>query len=303
MHPDLNLLIALDALLEERGVGAAADRLGLSQPAMSRTLSRIRRATGDQILVRAGRDMLPTPYAESVRDQVHTLVEEAQAVLRPPRALELAALDRTFTLRCHDALTDSAGPALLAAVREDAPAVRLRFLAESAADTEDLRLGRVDLELSASEPRQQDLRSEVVGSGTLVAVVRADHPAVALTPTSYASADHVTVSRRGRLRDPVDDALEALGLARRVVASAPTTAAALRMVAAGDLMSAVPMVLADAGLAAAGLRTLPLPLDLPPVPLVMSWHHRYEGDPAHAWLRARVREALAGAGVPVPAAD
>jgi DNA-binding transcriptional LysR family regulator len=81
MHLDLNLLTALDALLDERGVGAAADRLHLSQPAMSRTLSRIRRATGDPILVRSGRTMLPTPYAEQIRDEVHQLVTRAQTVL------------------------------------------------------------------------------------------------------------------------------------------------------------------------------------------------------------------------------
>ncbi|WP_207400597.1 LysR family transcriptional regulator [Actinomadura roseirufa] len=294
----MNLLIALDALLEEGSVGGAADRLGLSQPAVSRTLGRIRRATGDQILVRSGQVMLPTPYAIAVRERVHDLVEQAQALLSPVRELDLAVLERTFTLRCHDAVTDAAGPVLLGAVRAEAPGVRLRFLAEPVDDTDDLRSGRVDLEVSAGHRPRPELRSEVVGAGGLVAVLRTGHPITALTWESYAAADHVIVSRRGRLRDPVDDVLEARGLARRVVACVPTTAAALRLVAAGDLVAAVPAMAAGPEAAALGLRALSLPLERRPVPLVMSWHRRYDGDAAHTWLRSRVRRAVGSTGRP-----
>jgi DNA-binding transcriptional LysR family regulator len=289
---DLNLLVALDALLTEGGVGAAADRLNLSQPAMSRTLGRIRRATGDDILVRAGRTMLPTPYALTVRENVHALVVQARALLSPVREIDPATLERTFTLRCHDALTDVLAPALLDAVRGTAPGVSLRFLAEAAVDTDDLRSGRVDLEITSGEPEQTDLRSATVGSGTLVVVLRATRRIRTLTVADYAAGEHVIVSRRGRLRDPLDDALAAHGLARRVVASVPTTATALRLVAAGDLVAAVPSVLAGPGLAAAGVRAVPLPLDVDPVPLVMSWHHRYEGDAEHSWLRVQARRAM-----------
>ncbi|MDI5964957.1 LysR family transcriptional regulator [Streptomyces sp. SL54] len=300
MNLDLNLLVGLDALLEEGSVGGAADRLRLSQPAMSRTLGRIRRATGDRILVRSGRVMLPTPYAEAVREQVHALVEQARALLGPTGEVDPTSLDRTFTLRCHDALTHAAGPAIVAAVRAAAPGVRLRFLAESAVDDDDLRRGRVDLEIAAGLPRQPDLRSEIVGGGTLLAVVRTGHPARTLTSRSYAAYEHVTVSRRGRLHDPLDEALRAEGLNRRVVVSVPTTAAAFRLVASSDLVVAVPEVLARAGLDAAGLRSMALPLTLPPVDLAMSWHLRYDGDAAHSWLRARVRGALSTAGVTAP---
>jgi len=295
---DLNLLAALDALLEEGSVGAAADRLGLSQPAMSRTLGRIRRATGDQILVRSGRSMLPTPYALEVRDEVRAVVERARGLLRPARRVDPATLARTFTLRCNDAVTDTAGPAIIAAARQAAPGVRLRLLAEAATDTEDLRTGRVDLEIHAGSAgaARPDLRSETVGRGGLVVVLRAGHEVRTLTLETYTSCGHVLVSRRGRLRDRIDEELETHGLTRDVVACVPTSTAAFRLVARSDLLTAVPGVLAGDGLAAAGLCALPLPPELAPEPaeVAMTWHRRYDGDGGHAWLRALVRDMLAG---------
>lgn len=135
MQLDLNLLTALDALLEEGSVTGAAARLHVTAPAMSRSLGRIRHVTGDQILVRTGRTMTPTPYAIAVREQVHELLHQVHGVLAPSRELDLATLERTFTLRWHDSLVAMSGPALLTAVRGQAPGVRLRFVAESGTDT------------------------------------------------------------------------------------------------------------------------------------------------------------------------
>src|SRR5690242_9139367 len=109
MQLDLNLLAALDALLEEGSVAGAADRMHVTSPAMSRTLGRIRKATKDQILVRTGRTMTPTPYALAVRAEVHRLVQQAHAVLAPASALDLGTLGRTFTLQWHDAVTSAVG--------------------------------------------------------------------------------------------------------------------------------------------------------------------------------------------------
>lgn len=294
MHLDLNLLVALDALLETGSVAAAADRLYLSQPAMSRTLGRLRRTTGDPILVRAGRAMTPTPYALAVRAEVHALVQGARAVLKPRQTLELGLLERTFTLRCHDALTAAMGPPLITAVQAEAPGVRLRFLAEASGDTLDLRRGEVDLEVGSAAPALPDARAETAGYDRLVVALRPEHPAAVgeLTPKRYAAALHVTVSRRGRLEDPVDGLLAEHGLSRRVVASAPTGAAALEFVRAGDLVAAVPEASLRGPLRALELHTRPLPLAAQPVPVVMVWHARYDADPAHTWLRFRVREAL-----------
>lgn len=161
---DLNLLAALDALLEEGSVAGAAARLHVTAPAMSRSLGRIRRTTGDQILVRTGRTMTPTPYALAVREQVHELLQQVQGVLAPSRELDLTTLERTFTLRWHDSLVALSGPALLAAVRERAPGVRLRFVAEASVDTPELRRGEVDLEANANHPGARDVRAEQVGA-------------------------------------------------------------------------------------------------------------------------------------------
>ena len=206
MHLDLNLLRALDVLLEEGSVASAATRLHLSQPAMSRTLGRIREATGDRILVRAGRAMLPTPYALSVREQVHALVLEAHAVLAPHRELDLQTLHRTFSLRCHDAVTNALGSGLLARVQAQAPGVRLRLLAEGSVDTNELRGGQVDLEVGSTVPTLPDIRHVILGRHRLAVAVRADHPCTrgAFTAERFAQGRHILVSRRGRLRDPVD---------------------------------------------------------------------------------------------------
>lgn len=293
---DLNLLAALDALLEEGSVAGAAARLHVTAPAMSRSLGRIRRTTGDQILVRTGRTMTPTPYALAVREQVHELLQQVQGVLAPSRELDLTTLERTFTLRWHDSLVALSGPALLAAVRERAPGVRLRFVAEASVDTPELRRGEVDLEANANHPGARDVRAEQVGASPLVVVVRQGHPLTrgsTVTAEQYAAAEHVTVSRRGNVGNALDEVLARLGLTRRVVATVPTQAAALEFVRGSDLLISVPEATARAAAADLGLAVLPLPLDLPLAPVYLSWHQRYDTDPAHRWLRGLARSALA----------
>jgi len=297
MQLDLNLLAALDALLEEGSVAGAAARLHVTAPAMSRSLGRIRRTTGDQILVRSGHTMTPTPYAIAVREQVHTLLQQVQGVLAPSRELDLATLERTFTLRWHDSLVALSGPALLAAVRKQAPGVRLRFTAESSIDTPELRRGEVDLEANANRPTAPDIRAERVAESRFVIVVRQRHPLTrvkVVTVARYAASDHITISRRGRLSSALDEALAQLGLTRRVVATAPTEAAAFEFVRRSDLLVTAPESTARSTAADFGLTLLPLPLELPPAPVYLSWHQRYDTDPAHIWLRDLARTALAG---------
>ncbi|MCX5387003.1 LysR family transcriptional regulator [Streptomyces sp. NBC_00083] len=298
MQLDLNLLAALDALLDEGSVAGAAARLHVTAPAMSRSLGRIRRTTGDQILVRTGRTMTPTPYALAIRAQVHELLQQVQGVLAPSRELDLATLERTFTLRWHDSLVALGGPALLAAVREQAPGVRLRFLAESSVDTPELRRGEVDLEANADHPGRSDVRGELVAETGHIVVVRHGHPLArdgSLTLARYADADHLTISRRGRFESALDGALARLGRTRRVVATAPTEAAGLAFVRDSDLLVTAPESTTRAAATDLGLALLPLPFELPAARVYLSWHQRYDTDPAHAWLRDLARTALAGA--------
>ena len=294
MQLDLNLLTALDALLEEGSVAGAAARLYLSEPAMSRTLSRIRRATGDQILVRTGRTMTPTPRALAMRGEVHTLVQQVHHLLAPDQELSLHALERTFTLRCHDALTMTLGPLLLAAIQAQAPGVTLRLLPEAATDTNDLRHGQIDLEIGSAVPSVPEIHFETIGYAQFIVALRPEHPLLEgdLTVERYAQAQHIIVSRRGRLQDPIDEALAAQGLQRRVIATAPTSAAALHFVRHSDLIVAIPKHLCGPGTSAPDLCTLPLPLNVPPVAINQAWHNRYDNDKAHAWLRNLVHEGL-----------
>ena len=294
MHLDLNLLTALDVLLDEGSVAAAAQRLHLSQPAMSRTLGRIRAVMGDPVLVRTGRSMTPTPHAIAIRAEVRAVVQRVHAVLAPDRRLDLGTLSRTFVLRCHDAMLTALGPGLLAAVREQAPGFQFRLLGEADVDTHDLRHGHVDLELSSSKPTSPDVCSEVLGRDRLVVAVRPEHPCGRgkLTARRYANASHLIVSRRGRLRDPIDDALQTLGLRRRVVAAFPTAMAALHAARQSDLVVTVTESACRSTVELLGLRTLSIPLALAPVPIVLAWPRRYDADKAHEWLRGEVRRVF-----------
>lgn len=294
VHVDLNLLVALDALLEENSVQGAADRLQLSAPAVSRTLNRIRRATGDDILVRTGRTMTPTPYALQLRDETHALVQRARTLLSPARRLDLQTLTRVFTLRGHDALTTALAPLLTSSLSTAAPHAALRILSEAPGDSTDLIRGQVDLEVGAGRPSLPEIAFEEVGADRLEVVFRAGHPLLLtrLTPKTFAAAMHVTVSRRGRLRNAIDDALAAQGFERRVITALPTSSAALDLVARTDCLTVVAGRLCRPTWTARELETRPLPFDIPPVPVIIAWHRRYGTDPAHAWLRGMVHDAL-----------
>ncbi|NUS26385.1 MAG: LysR family transcriptional regulator [Streptomyces sp.] len=294
MQLDLNLLTALDALLEEGSVAGAAARLHVTAPAMSRSLGRIRKATGDQILVRTGRHMTPTTRALAMRTEVHALVQQAHRLLSPQTDLDLATLERVFTVRWHDALTTACGTALVAAVHREAPGVQLRLTGEPGDDTPELRRGEVDLASSAGPPAQPDIRHRLIGHDRLVLAVRPGHPLSEqpVSVESYAAAQHLTVSRRGSLHDRIDDALASLGHQRHVIASAPTTATALQLARDTDLVVTLPDAATRSTRDQLGLTTLALPLDLPDVPLCLLWHQRYDDDPAHTWLRETATRTL-----------
>src|ERR1700728_4701964 len=261
---------------------------------MSRTLSRIRRATGDDILVRSGRTMTPTPRALELREETRELVRRATAVLTRPRALNLDTLDRTFTIRSHDALACALAPPLSTAIGTAAPGVQLRLLAEPSVDVADLARGHTDVEIGAASPARPEIAAETLGADQMVAIVRADHPLAdgELTQERLAAAVHVTVSRRGRLHGVIDEALAERGLSRRVIAALPTSSAALDLVACTDLVTTVAEQVCRPVWTRLGLVARPLPFPVAPVPVIVTWHHRHDTEPAHAWLRGQIRHAL-----------
>lgn len=283
---DLNLLLALDVLLEESSVSRAAARLHLSEPAMSRTLGRIRKALGDPVLVRAGRTMVPTPHALAIQVEVRAVVERARALFLAGGRLDLTTLTRTFTVLANESFTAVYGAALFGRVAREAPGVRLRFLAESHIDVPALREGVADLELGMIDTRSPEVRTEHLADEHMMAVARPGHPLLRgrLTARRFAAAQHLIASRRGRLEGPVDTALAGLGLTRRVVGSVGTFPTSLFVLRESDLVGLITGQAAPLA-AQLGLEVFEIPLELPPLPFGMAWHPRHDADPAHAWLR------------------
>ncbi|NJP90681.1 LysR family transcriptional regulator [Nonomuraea sp. FMUSA5-5] len=295
-QPSFDLLIALDVLLEEGSVSAAARRLHLSEPAMSRTLGRIRAAMGDPVLVRSGRQMVPTPRALAVRGEVRALVEAARKVFTPPGELDPATLERRFVILASDVVITAVSVPLLTEVSRSAPGVRLHFVPEGHGDAQALRDGSADLEVTGMEDPAPEIRVEPLTEDRGIGVVRPGHPILdggPVTAARFAAFEHVIATRRGRTAGPVDELLAGMGLARRVAGSLPTFGAMLLAVRESGLVGMTPERLTRPMYEALGLVTFAVPLELPPMTISMGWHPRYDADPAHAWLRERVREALA----------
>jgi DNA-binding transcriptional LysR family regulator len=291
-RPDLNLLVALDVLLEEGSVAKAARRLQLSPSAMSRTLARLRESTGDPLLVRAGRALVATPRARELRERVAALVSEGEAVLRPAAETKPASIERTFTLRTSEGFVESFGPALLKIVGREAPRVRLRFVHKSSRDSEPLREGRIDLETGVlGKATGPEVRVQTLFRDRFVGAVRARHPLARarVTPSRYVGAKHVEVSQHLR-GGPIDAALRSLGLEREVTVIVAGFATALSLARSTDLVATIPARHSEN--LRAGMHTFALPFPTPEVVVSMLLHPRLDADPAHRWLRRWVREAV-----------
>ena len=295
VRPDLNLLFTLDVLLAEGSVAGAARRLRLSPSAMSRALTRLREATGDPLLVRAGRGMVPSPRALELRDSVSQLVHDAEAALRPASKLDLGQLERTFTVRTSEGFVENFGARLLSRIAQEAPGVRLHFLHKLDKTSTPLRDGLVDLETGVVDKEiSPEVRTQALFRDRYVGVARAGHPLSVgeVTPSRFADADHVHVSRRDGDRGPIDDALAALGLERKISTVVGGFAAALALVRASDLVATVHE--RHTGNLFAGMFSFTLPLPIPQFTVSLLWHPRLDGDQAHRWLRGCVRDVCAG---------
>src|SRR5450830_45302 len=289
--PDLNLLVTLDALLAEGNVARAALRLGLSPSAMSRALARLRATTGDPLLVRAGRGLVPTPRALELRERVCQLVQETQAVLRPVELLDIQQLVRTFTLRTSEGFVENFGPALITHIAAQAPGVRLRFIPKLDKQSGPLRDGTVDLETGVvGSSIGPEVRAQALFRDRLVGVVRMGHALSrgAMTPQRYAAGKHILVSRRNQDKGPIDEALMSLQLVRDIATIVGGFATALALARHSDLIASVPE--RHTGNLRNDMFTFALPVAMPELTISLLWHPRLHADAAHRWLRNCVRD-------------
>lgn len=292
--PDFNLLVTLDILLSEGSVAGAARRLHLSPSAMSRALSRLREVTGDPLLVRAGRGLVPTPRALELRSQVGALVDGANAVLRPADKLDLAKLDRRFTLRTSEGFAETFGPGLLQRLQAEAPNAVLQFVAKPDKESAPLREGEVDLETGVIDvSTAPEMRAFPLFEDRWVGVVRDGHPLTKgkMTTSRYVTAKHVHVLRRGLHSTDIDDAVHVAGLVRPIAVIVHGFSGALALARETELVATVPER-HTAGLRK-GMQVFALPLDVPTFTLSMLWHPRMDGDLAHGWLRGHLRRVCA----------
>lgn len=289
---DLNLLTVLDILLEHRNVTRAAEAAGMSQPAMSRALGRLRALLRDPILARGVDGFVATPRALALRPALSRALAEIRAVVTiedfdPARwrgAITIATTDHQSILLL---------PAVLARLAREAPGVDVAVVPFSSEALAALREGRLALSFAIDEvPLAQGLRAERLHRDSFVTMLREDHPAAdgPWTPETFAALDHVLVTVTGEGGGAIDAELARLGLARRVALRLPHFLAAFAVVAESDLVVTLPLSLAERFAPVFGLARRAPPLPRPPFTATMIWPEMLDDDPACRWFRAVVRE-------------
>lgn len=283
---DLNLLAILDAILRTRSVTKAAERVGLSKPATSHALARLREQLGDPILVRSGQSWVLTQRAELIAEQVATLVAQAVRVFERDGAFDVRVLDREFRIHATDHAVTVLGVPVGRAVGREAPGVVLRFLPILPDDVSALR-GDVDLAIGVFPSLPAEFRKVKLFEDRFVCVVRNDHPLVhgKLTLKTYCELHHVLVAPRGRGGSKVDDLLRERGLSRRVTRCLPYFLAALHCVAESDCVATLSARLAVKHAERFGLQVIKPPFPIPGYTVDQVWHPRVDAEPAHMWLR------------------
>lgn len=293
MRYDLNLLPVFITLMEERSVTRAADRLGMTQPALSNALARLRVVMGDPLFVRERYGIQPTPLAEELAPVIAAALAKIDDVVLGQQAFDPAAAQRLITIAPNSYVELVLVPAIVARLRAVAPGIRLRLtpfgsdLVEAGvtSGTTAMALGRI------VDPPDALVVQHLMDDG-LACIVRADHPEVAgtLSRAQYEHLKHVNMLPPGRLRVGLFQALERQGLKREVVVSVTHFLSIPEMVAVTDYCATLPALLCRRLAHDPRLKVLPAPVDLGTFPVEMAWHVRYRHDPAHLWFRSLVSE-------------
>jgi len=293
MKYDLNLLPVLLVMMEERNVTRAAERLGITQPALSNALNRLRETLNDPLFIRERYGMRPTPMAMELAQVVGAALSSIDNVILGQQEFNPQQATRLFTLAPNSYVEFVMMPAIVASLRERAPGIRIRLtpfgndIAETGviSGNTDMLLGRI------VEPPDNLVVQHLMDEG-LACVVRADHPRVgdSLSAEQYEQLKHVNVLPPGRMRAGLYQALEQRGLRRQVAVSVTHFLAVPEMIAVTDYCATLPRLICNHLSRDRRLRILPAPVDLGTFPVEMGWHARYRNDPAHRWFRTLVTE-------------
>lgn len=291
---DLNLLKLFEALVRERSVTQAGLRMGLSQPAASRALGRLRTMLGDRLVVRGKLGLELTPRGEMLADPVARLLDDARRIVSPA-VFDPASASGRITIAAHDHLSLVVLAGLVARFERQAPGLSLHIAPPAGDNVRLVEQGAAELALGVFESLPGSLHRRNLYTDSLVCVMRSDHPAVAggLNLDRYAAARHITVTISGIGESPVDVALSTLGLTRRVALRVPHFLAGAMLVADSDMILTLPGRLARLLASKLPLALLDLPLRVAPLSPAMIWHERFHGDPAHAWVRQQIVQVVA----------
>ena len=292
---DLNLLVAFEAIYSERNVTRAARRLGLGQPAMSAALARLRVALGDELFVRTGTVMQPTPKAERIAPAIGSALAQIRDSLNAERPFEPSDARTTFTIASTDYTSLVLLPRLAAALRIAAPNVDLRVVGyEKEALAGRLARNEIDIALGVFPDPPADCVRSYLFSEHFVGLARQDHPAFAagtLDLAAFAALPHALVTVRGDARGAIDESLGAQGLNRRVAMTLPHMMALPAVLRGTDLVAAVPSRLASS-IELEGLRIFELPMRTEQWEVSILWSPFSRSDRARAWFRATVQAAV-----------
>jgi len=297
---DLNLLVALDALLEERSVTRAADRIGLSQPGMSNTLARLRRLFDDPLLVRRGTEMVPTARAESLAQPVRSALGVIAEALEQRPGFDSATDRRTFTISCSDySVLMLIGP-LVRRVAAEAPGVTIRVLPRAIDPGRALQSGASDLIVEPPEIMDgPTLPSQRLFEDRWMCCVWEGNTRVGarMTTETYLALGHLSYTMgAGQPASLADRHVVALGLERRIEFTVESFLLAPFLLQGTELVCLVPARAAPHFERSADVRLLEPPVAFPTLTEMLWWHPRHTADPAHAWLRARIAEIAAELG-------
>jgi DNA-binding transcriptional LysR family regulator len=285
---DLNLLRAFDAILREGGVTAAGVRLGLSQPAMSHALQRLRRLLNDPLFVRTPRGMHPTPFARRLAPPVRQALDLIRETLTQQTGFEPKTSERVFRLHLTDVGELVFLPPLLARLRQEAPGVRVEVeqrRQEQVADA--LATGEIDLAVGFLPALSAEIVQRQLFRDRYVCLVRSGHPTIRakLSLTQFLQASHVLVSSEGSPHQIVEQTLRARGLRRKIALHVPHFTVVPMILARTDCVVIVPEGFVHAVAPLGRFKALRLPMEIPALDVKIHWHRRYDQDPGIAWLR------------------